>query len=75
MIMESYVTKKDFERCVKSVAKKFGVSIEKAEAWTKEVMREKNIEIDLPLVEKIRQEQVRAGEQAVIEDLKAKGLI
>ncbi len=72
---QEYVTEDMFELLAKNMAKKFNLSVGVARQKVLEALTANGIHVGLPLVERIRLAQTRAGERAVIESLHEKGLL
>lgn len=71
-----YMPEEVFEEFVKNLQERFpDVGTERVRLLAKESLKEQGIAIGLPLIEKIRQAQVHAGEQVVINNLRANGLL
>jgi hypothetical protein len=73
--MGSYISKENFDILVQNSMRKASVSEKEATGAVMRIINERSITIGIPLSEKIKCEQVRAGEQAVVDNLKVKGLV
>lgn len=73
--MKHYITKEDFEALLKSTAQKTGTLPEDIRERVRSFLAQQGISVGLPLTEQIRQAQVEAGEQVVLESLRDKGLL
>lgn len=71
----SYITEEMFEELVKNIVQKFGFSDQRAREKIREALTSQKIHIGTPLIERIRQAQVRAAEQTIVDDLREKGLL
>lgn len=74
---KKYASEEQVELLSKRIAERYGKSLEWARENVLAALKKEGIEIidaEIPLSEKIRQAQVRVGEQAVLEDLKRRGL-
>ncbi len=73
MSEKKYASEEQVEILAERIAEKYGKSLEWARKNVIAALKEKGIEIidaEISMSEKIRQAQVQAGEQAVIENLK-----
>ncbi len=73
--MEHYITKEDFEALLKSAAQKTGTRPEDIRGKVRSFLAKQGISVGLPLAEQMRQAQVEAGEQVVMQNLRDKGLL
>lgn len=73
--MSEYITEKEFEVLLRNVAKKIQLEPENIRENVRSFLHGQGISVGLPLTEQIRQARVEAGEQAVLESLRDKGLL
>lgn len=74
-VMKHYITKEEFEELLKSTAQKTETLPEDIREKVRSFLARQGISVGLPLTEQIRQARVEAGEQAVLESLRDKGLL
>ena len=70
-----YITEEEFEILLHNVAKKIQLEPENIRENVRSFLAQQGISVGLPLMERIRRTQVRAGEQAVLQSLRDKGLL
>ncbi len=73
--MAEYITEREFEVLLHNVAKKIQLEPEDIRGKIHSFLHGQGISVGLPLTEQIRRAQVEAGEQAVLQSLRDKGLL